>query len=77
MNNFALAERLGATLVRVKAPRPADGLIEFARREGVTHAILGESQRPRWSRFLRGSTLDRFLGEVPDAAVQVVPVECR
>ena len=30
--NIALAEQLGATVVRVKADRPGDGLIEFAKR---------------------------------------------
>ncbi len=73
--NIVLAESLGATVVRVRAPRPADGLIEFARREGITHVIFGQSQRSRWESLLRGSTIDRFLREVPDAAVQVIPVE--
>lgn len=73
--NVALSESLGATVVRVKARRAADGLIEFARREGITHVILGQTQRSRWEILLHGSTLDRFLREVPDAAVQVVPVE--
>ena len=35
--NIVLAESLGATVVRVKADRAADGLIEFAKREGITH----------------------------------------
>jgi two-component system sensor histidine kinase KdpD len=73
--NVELAESLGATVVRVKASRPADGLIEFARREGITHVIFGQSQRSRFEILLHGSTLNRFLREVPDAAVQVVPVE--
>jgi two-component system, OmpR family, sensor histidine kinase KdpD len=73
--NIALAERLGATIVRVRAPRPAAGLIEFARREGITHVVLGESQRSRWEILLHGSILDRLLRGVPDTAVQVVPVE--
>jgi two-component system sensor histidine kinase KdpD len=73
--NIVLAESLGATVVRVRAPRPADGLIEFARREGITHVIFGQSQRSRWESLLRGSTIDRFLREVPDAAVQVIPVD--
>jgi two-component system sensor histidine kinase KdpD len=72
--NIRLAESLGATVVRVKADRPSDGLIAFARREGVTHVIFGQSARTRWELLWRGSTLDRFLGEVPDAAVQVVPL---
>jgi two-component system sensor histidine kinase KdpD len=73
--NIALAESLGATLVRVHADRPADGLIEFARREGITHVIFGQSQRSRLEVILKGSVIDRFLREVPDAAMQIVPVE--
>ena len=72
--NIRLAENLGATVVRVKAERPADGLIAFAQREGVTHVIFGQSARSRWELVLRGSTLDKFLSAVPDAAVQVVPL---
>jgi two-component system sensor histidine kinase KdpD len=72
--NIHLAENLGATVVRVKADRPSDGLVAFAQREGVTHVIFGQSARTRWEQLWRGSTLDRFLGAVPDAAVQVVPL---
>jgi two-component system sensor histidine kinase KdpD len=73
--NIRLAENLGATVVRVKADRPADGLVAFAQREGVTHVIFGQSARSRWELLWRGSTLDRFLSAVPDAAVQVVPLK--
>jgi two-component system, OmpR family, sensor histidine kinase KdpD len=71
--NIRLAESLGATVVRVKAERPSDGLIAFAQREGVTHVIFGQSARSRWEVLWRGSTLNKFLTAVPDAAVQVVP----
>jgi len=72
--NIALAEALGATVVRVKADKPAEGLIAYARREGITHVVFGQSQRSRWQLLLHGSVIDRFLTEVPDATVQVVPV---
>jgi two-component system sensor histidine kinase KdpD len=72
--NIALAEELGATVVRVKADRPADGLIAFAQREGITHVIFGQSARTRFEILLKGSTLNRFLEEVRDAAIQVVPL---
>jgi two-component system sensor histidine kinase KdpD len=72
--NIELAERLGATVVRVKAERVADGLIEFARREGITHVIFGHTARSRWEILWGGSTIDRFLNEVRDAAVQVIPL---
>lgn len=73
--NLDLAERLGATVVRVKADRPADGLIAFAKREGITHVIFGQSARSRVEILCKGSTLNRFLEEVRDAAVQVVPFD--
>jgi two-component system, OmpR family, sensor histidine kinase KdpD len=73
--NIALAESLGATVVRVKADRPADGLIAFAKREGITHVIFGQSARSRLEILWKGSTLNRFLEEVRDAAVQVVPFD--
>jgi two-component system sensor histidine kinase KdpD len=73
MRNIELAEQLGATVVKVKAANPPEGLIAFAQREGVTHVIFGQTARSRWELLWRGSTLDRFLAAVPDAAVQVVP----
>lgn len=72
--NIALAEDLGGTVVRVKADKAGDGLIAFAKREGITHVVFGQTARTRWEILLRGSTLNRFLQEVGDAAVQVVPL---
>jgi len=72
--NITLAESLGGTVVRVFADRPAEGLIAFAQREGVTHVVFGQTARSRWELIVRGSTLDRFLDAVPDATVQVVPL---
>jgi len=73
--NIKLAESLGATVVKVRAEDPSEGLIAFAQREGITHVIFGQSARSRWEILWRGSTLNRFLGTVRDAAVQVVPLD--
>ncbi|KAF0250065.1 MAG: two-component system OmpR family sensor histidine kinase KdpD [bacterium] len=73
VNNIALAEQLGATIVKLKSELPADGLINFAKREGITHVIFGQSARSRLERFLKDSVIDRFLDEVKEAAVQVIP----
>ena len=72
--NIALAQELGATVVRVKSDKPGDGLVAFAKREGITHVVFGQTARSRWEILLKGSTLNRFLDEVRDAAVQVVPL---
>lgn len=72
-NNIALAEQLGATIVKLKSVFPADGLINFAKREGITHVIFGQTARSRLERFLKDSVIDRFLDEVKEATVQVIP----
>ncbi|HEY0379940.1 MAG TPA: universal stress protein [Pyrinomonadaceae bacterium] len=73
--NIHFAEELGAKVIRLKARRVADALIEFARREGITHVVFGQTSRSRWDILLHGSVINRFLDEVRDATVQVVPVE--
>jgi two-component system, OmpR family, sensor histidine kinase KdpD len=73
--NIQLAESLGATVVRVKADGAADGLIAFAKREGITHVVFGQTARSRWEIVLKGSTLNRFLDEVRGATVQVVSLD--
>ncbi len=73
--NLRLARELGARIVQLKASNVADALIEFARREGITHVIFGQSARSRWEILLHGSVINRFLSEVHDATVQVVPLE--
>ncbi|MGH9762851.1 MAG: universal stress protein, partial [Blastocatellia bacterium] len=73
--NIELAQELGATVVKLKGRRASDGLIDFAHREGITHVIFGQSARTRWDVLLHGSVLNRFLSEIKDAAVQVMPLE--
>lgn len=73
-DNIRLAEDLGAKVVKLKGRRVADALIDFARREGITHVIFGQSSRSRWDILVHGSVINRFLNEVRDATVQVVPL---
>jgi two-component system sensor histidine kinase KdpD len=75
--NVRFAEGLGAMVVKLRSAHVADALIDFARREGITHVIFGQSARSRWDILWRGSVINRFLAEVRDATVQVVPVEGR
>ena len=73
-DNIRFAERLGAKVVKLKGSRVSDALVEFARREGITHVIFGQSARSRWDLLMRGSIVDRFLRDVRTATVQIVPV---
>jgi two-component system sensor histidine kinase KdpD len=72
-DNISFARHLGAKVVKLKGARVADALVEFARREGITHVIFGQSARSRWDLALHGSIVDRFLRDVRDATVQIVP----
>lgn len=73
--NIHFAQELGAKVVKLKARGIADALIDFARREGISHVIFGQTSRSRWDILLHGSVINRFLDEVRDATVQVVPME--
>ena len=72
--NISFAQELGARVVKLKAPRVADALIDFARRQGITQVVFGQTSRSRWDILLHGSVINRFLDEVRDATVHVVPL---
>ena len=72
--NIRFAEDLGAKVVKLKGNNVADELIAFARREGITHVVFGQTSRSRWDILVHGSIINRFLNEVRDATVQVVPL---
>ncbi len=73
--NIGLARSLGARVVRLKGRNVAEALLAFAREFEVTHVIFGQSARSRWEIIWKGSIINRFLAEVKDATVHVIPVE--
>jgi two-component system, OmpR family, sensor histidine kinase KdpD len=70
-----MARDLGAQVVSLTDRHVADALIRFAQQESISHVVFGQSARTRWDIFLRGSILNRFLSEVRDVTVQVVPMQ--
>jgi two-component system sensor histidine kinase KdpD len=72
--NIRFAQQLGAKVVKLKGSKIADALVDFAKREGITHVIFGQSARSRWDLLMHGSIVDRFLRDVRNATVQIVPV---
>jgi len=74
-DNIRFAQQVGAKVVKLRGSRVADALVDFAKREGITHVIFGQSARSRWDLLLHGSIVDRFLREVRSATVQIVPVD--
>jgi len=73
--NIRLAESLGAEVVKLKGRNVADELLRFACENEITHVIFGQSARSRWEIIFRGSVINRFLKEVKQASVHVIPIE--
>jgi len=73
-DNIRFAQQLGAKVVKLKSSKVADALVDFAKREGITHVIFGQSARSRWDLLIHGSIVDRFLRDVRNATVQIVPM---
>ncbi len=69
-----MARDLGAQVVELTDRNVSDALIRFAQQENISHVVFGQSARSRWDILLRGSVLNRFLAEVRDVTVQVVPI---
>ena len=70
-----MARDLGAKVVSLTGRNVSDALISFAQQENISHVVFGQSVRSRWDILLRGSVLNRFLNEVRDVTVQVVPMQ--
>ncbi len=69
-----MARDLGAQVVNLSDRNVSDALIHFAQQENISHVVFGQSARSRWDILFRGSVLNRFLSEVRDVTVQVVPM---
>jgi two-component system sensor histidine kinase KdpD len=69
-----MARDLGAQVVTLTDKSVSDALIRFAQQESISHVIFGQPVRSRLDILLRGSVLNRFLSEIRDVTVQVVPM---
>jgi two-component system, OmpR family, sensor histidine kinase KdpD len=74
-DNMRLAESLGARVVKLKGSNVADELVWFARENEISHVIFGQSARSRWEIIWKGSVINRFLKDVKDVAVHVIPLD--
>ena len=70
-----MARDLGAKVVSLTDRSVSDALIRFAQQENISHVVFGQPVRSRLDILLRGSVLNRFLSEVRDVTVQVVPMQ--
>jgi two-component system, OmpR family, sensor histidine kinase KdpD len=69
-----MARDLGAQVVTLTDKSVSDALIRFAQQETVSHVIFGQPVRSRWDILIRGSVINKFLSQIRDVTVQVVPM---
>lgn len=69
------ARDLGAELVRLRSDRPVDALLEFGRKHGVRHIVVGRSHKPWWRRLLGQSPVFRLVTEAVGFDLHIVSLE--
>lgn len=72
VDNIGLAQRMGAEIVTLEGADVARTLIRFAREKGVSMIVVGRTHRSRLHRALRGSVIDRLIGQAEGVDVLVV-----
>jgi two-component system sensor histidine kinase KdpD len=71
-NMLALANQLGAVPLNFKGNDVVSTIAAFAKEYGITHIVMGRSQRPWYRRWFGQSVLDRLLRAIPNVDVLVV-----
>ncbi|MGH9590107.1 MAG: universal stress protein [Terracidiphilus sp.] len=72
-----MARDLGAQVISLTDRHVSDALVRFAQQENISHVVFGQTTRSRFDILLHGSVLNKFLSEVRDVTVQVVPMQKR
>ena len=72
-----LAERLEGEAITLPATarRIADDVLSFARKNNVTHIIIGKSTRSRWFEILHGSVVHELVRKAGNISVHVIAGE--
>ena len=71
------ARDLGAEVVRLRADKPVDALLEFARSHGVRHIVVGRSHKPWWRRLLGQSPVYKLVTQAAGFDLHIVSLEDR
>jgi two-component system sensor histidine kinase KdpD len=73
-NDFALAERLGMPITRLKGD-VADELIAYAQKNNITQLVIGHSSRSRVKEMLRPSIVSALIRELRTIDILVVAAD--
>ena len=68
-----LVERMGGVATTVPAASEAEGVLQFARANNVTHIVTATRRGSRWQDFIRPPLAQEIVRRAPDVSVHVVP----
>jgi two-component system sensor histidine kinase KdpD len=71
------ARDLGAEVVRLRSDKPVEALLEFGRKHGVRHIVVGRSRKPWWRRLLGQSPVFKLVTEAVGFDLHIVSLEDR
>jgi two-component system sensor histidine kinase KdpD len=71
-NTLTLTQQMGGTPMTFKGSDIVAAIVAFAREYGITHVVMGRTQRPWYRRIMSRSILERLLHEVPEIDVIIV-----
>jgi two-component system sensor histidine kinase KdpD len=71
-NALDLARQLGAVPLQFKGSDVVSTIAAFVKEYGITHIVMGRSQRPWYRRWFGQSVLDRLLRAIPGVDVVIV-----
>jgi two-component system sensor histidine kinase KdpD len=71
-DTLSMAQRMGGSVVILKEEKVADALIQFVREQGISHVLMGRTQRSKFQQLLGSSLLDRAMQELPGVDLVVV-----
>jgi len=68
-----LAERMGGMAATVPAANEADGVLQFARANNITHIVITAARGSRWLDLLRPPPAQQIIRDAGDVSVHIVP----
>jgi two-component system, OmpR family, sensor histidine kinase KdpD len=71
-NSLALARQLGGTPLEFKGDNVADTIAAFVQEYGISHIVVGRSQRPWYERILGRTPLDQLQRKVRNVDLVLV-----
>ncbi len=71
--NLDLARSAGANVEVLDGEDPADAILAFAERTGITQIFIGHTQRRNWWAKLTSTPVDRLLAKAEHVDVRVFP----